>query len=165
VSEIEYGVSDVRDKRAFSISVETLLFGAIALNLLVLMCVAVLLGTWLIIVWNYDWYDQLGPISSLAKTLGTLPFDFVWFVYDIFCILILTEIVRFCIWGAKGFLEYRPVPVIAVTIFFIFYGMATSISGMMDGYVALCTVGLTAGVVIITRRQQIYALMLKYIAR
>jgi hypothetical protein len=119
-----------------SISLPRLLFGAIALNLMILICIIIALGTTII-------------ASAIYVLLNNSFPALVVFFIVVGAIAIMSQLVQFFAWGARGFLEDRkPIRIGAMAAFFTLYGIAGVKTGTVDGYVALGTVAATLCIVV-----------------
>lgn len=128
--------------REFSISLERLLFGAIALNLIYLMCFATYLGGYLVLTITYFLFTHyLRGLTLFALGVGGLA--------------IVSQLAQFFAWGVRGFTEGRPFRIVIVGIFFTLYGVSGVKTGIVDGYAVLGTVGITSLVVIFAHWQQV----------
>jgi hypothetical protein len=119
-----------------SISLERLLFGAIALNLIMLMCSVICTGGFIVVAIIYAlFFHHLRGFTLFLIALGGIA--------------IVSQFTQFCLWGARGFLEMRPMRIGAVGFFFVLYGGSAAYTGAVDGYIALGTVALTTLVLIL----------------
>jgi len=122
---------------SLSISVQRLLFGAIALNLISLMCMTVQIGGWLVFIIIYVVYKlYLRGLTLFGISIGSAA--------------IVSQFAQFFFWGAKGFLELRVFRIGVIGLFFVLYGFSGVQTGTVDGYVALATVILGFIVILFT---------------
>lgn len=123
------------------ISMEKVLFGAIALNLIILMCIVIAIGG--IVVIGVD-----------TALIGHYLRGITLFALNIGAIAIVSQVAQFFSWGARGFIETRPFPIAIIAVFFTLYGISGIYSGLIDGYVALAVVAFTALVVAVNHWRQ-----------
>ncbi len=126
----------------FSITLESLLFGAIALNLIYLMCFATYLGSSLVLLITYTLFTHyLRGLTLFALGVGGLA--------------IVSQLAQLFAWGVRGFTETRPFRIVIMGIFFTLYGVSGVKTGIVDGYAALGTVAITLLVILFAHWQQV----------
>jgi hypothetical protein len=118
-----------------AISVEQLLFGAIALNLIFLMCFTLLVGVAVVGAIIYSLFSHYLRGVTL-------------FYLGVAGLAIVSQLAQFFWWGARGFVELKLFRILTVGLFFILFGIGGMKTGIVDGYVALGTVGVTVLVII-----------------
>jgi hypothetical protein len=120
----------------FSFSLQTLLFGAIAMNLITLMCTVIYVGGYFVLLVVAALFIHfLRGITLFAIAVAGLA--------------IVSQLAQLFAWGARGFVEVRLFRIAILGIFFTLYGISAVKTGLVDGYVALGTVGITSLVVIL----------------
>jgi hypothetical protein len=129
-------------QREFSISLERLLFGAIGLNLIYLMCFTIYIGGYAVFtIIDLLFRHYLRGLTLFGLGVGGLA--------------IVSQLAQLFAWGARGFIESLRLRIVFIGVFFLLYGISGVQSGVVDGYVALGTVGITLLVIIFTHWRQV----------
>jgi hypothetical protein len=142
--------AQVAPKSELSINLEKLLFGAIAINLIGLMCWMIVFGIEIVAAITY------GLFTMMYLRGLTLFYIFIG------GIAIFSQLAQIFAWGARGFVERRVLRIGTLTIFFTLYGIAGVYSGFAEGYVALGTVIFTSLVVALTHYNDIVSRLRNY---
>jgi len=112
------------------------------MNLITLMCIVILIGAYVVLlVVTALFFHYLRGITLFVLGVGGLA--------------IVSVIAQFFAWSAKGFVESRPLRITIVGLLFTLYGISAVQTGIVDGYVALGTVGITSLVIIFTHGRQV----------
>jgi hypothetical protein len=122
---------------ALSITLENIVFGAITINILLLMylisCVAIGIGLYtLYLPSDYTSFDLY--LINLAA---------------LFCLLI--GFGKICSWAASGFIHVQKLQIFSTAIFFILYFADSVFAHRFDGYMAFAVILFTALVSIYSR--------------
>ena len=113
-----------RPSKSLTVSARDLLFGSVALNLILLMWIVLVLGAVAIFAVVATFFEHhLRGLTLFAIAVGGAA--------------IVSQLAQFCAWSAKGFTEVRPIRIGVTGLVFLAYGVSAIKSGVIDGYVAI----------------------------